>query len=75
MAQEVLAPMHPQDKSEGDLPCLHPSSPRVGPVHPLRRAQSVVLREDCISGLYGVLEDLTTPDLVRDPIATAGGRA
>jgi hypothetical protein len=31
----------------------------------------VVLREDCISGLYGVLEDLTTPDRVRDPIATA----
>jgi hypothetical protein len=31
----------------------------------------VALREDCISGLYGVLEDLTTPDRVRDPIATA----
>ncbi len=61
--------MHPQDKSEGDPP-RSPSSPRVVPFI-LPDAQAVALREDCVSGLYGVLEDLTIPDRVRDPVATA----
>jgi hypothetical protein len=61
--------MHPQDMSGGETRA--PSSPQVVPLI-LPDNQNEALREDCLSALHGVLDDLASPDLLRDPGVTAG---
>jgi hypothetical protein len=60
--------MHPQDKSGGEI--RTPSSPEKVPLI-LPDDQREALREDCLSALHGVLDDLATPDRLRDPAFTA----
>ncbi len=60
--------MHPQDKSGGEI--RPASSPEVVPLI-LADAQRAALREDCLSALWGILDDLAKPDRLRDPAVTA----
>ncbi|MBS1889326.1 MAG: hypothetical protein JSU06_19275 [Actinobacteria bacterium] len=60
--------MHPQDKSGGEIGT--PSSPEFVPLI-LPDAQRETLREMCLDSLHGILDDLATPDRLRDPSFTS----
>jgi hypothetical protein len=60
--------MHAQDKREDDA--RPDSSGKVVPLI-LTDAQRDALHQNCVSVLYGVLNDLEHPEIVRDPVATA----
>jgi hypothetical protein len=60
--------MHPQDRSGGNSP--NPSETDVVPLI-LSEEHQQVIRDDCLAGLYRVLGDLTKPDLLPDPVASA----
>jgi hypothetical protein len=61
--------MHPQDRSEGGI---HLPSPSAMVPFILPDDQKAALRDDCMSALFGVLDDLAvSPEKLRDPLATA----
>ncbi len=60
--------MHPNDRSGGEI--RTPSSPKTVPLI-LSDEHRDAIREDCMSGLQSVLDDLRTPDRLPDPGAAA----
>ena len=60
--------MHPNDRSGGEV--RTPSSPKIVPLI-LSEEHREAIREDCMSGLQSVLDDLRTPDRLPDPGAAA----
>jgi hypothetical protein len=61
--------MHPHDMTGGETRA--PSSPKLVPLI-LSDEHREAIREDCLSALRCVLDDLRTPDRLPDPAATAG---
>jgi hypothetical protein len=64
MAEEVLAPMHPQDNPGRSEP-----PGRLVPLG-LPVEQVAILRDDLLSWLHGIGQDLKFRDSLRDPAAT-----